>query len=271
MTDGNVEGGRHWWTERWWAVLDTIGVARRFERGKLYALAERVLVVEVQPGLVTADVQGSRFEPYRVELGIRIFADEEWEQAVEILASQALFSTKLLSGEMPENIEEAFSEVELSLFPASAQELQMICNCPDAVVPCKHIAALHCLLAEKLEEDPFLLFRWRGWARERILQALRQQRASEASGRRFERSYNSNLEDRVEDFWDLGESFESVSIAVGPPTVSASLLKRLGLPPCLQPHPELRGSLERLYAKVTERAMALAFTARGIRNNDSFN
>ena len=270
MTDGTLEGGRHWWAERWWAVLDAIGVAKRLERGKLYALAERVLTVEVEPGLVTAEVQGSRFEPYRVELGIRIFTDEEWEQAVEILASQALFSTKLLSGEMPENIEDAFSEVGLSLFPASARELQMVCNCLDAVVPCKHIAALHYVLAEKLEDDPFLLFRWRGWARERILRALRQQRAAEASGRTLERSHTFNLEDRVEDFWNLGESFESVSIAVGPPAVSASLLRRLGLPPCLKPHPEIRGSLERLYAKVTERAMALAFTARGIRDDESF-
>jgi uncharacterized Zn finger protein len=270
MTDGTLESGGHWWTERWWAVLDAIGLAKCLERGKLYALAERVLAVEVEPGLVTAEVQGSRFKPYRVELGLRIFTDEEWEQAVELLASQALFSTKLLSGEMPENIEEVFSEVGLSLFPASSRELQMVCNCLDTIVPCKHIAALHYVLAEKLEDDPFFLFRWRGWSRERILRELRQQRAAEASGCTLARSSALNLVDRVEDFWTLGESFESVSIAVGPSVVSASLLRRLGLPPCWKPHPEIRGSLERLYAKVTERAMALAFTVRGIRDDDRF-
>jgi uncharacterized Zn finger protein len=261
-------GARHWWAERWWAVLETIGVAKRLERGKRYARAERVLALGVEPGLVTAEVQGSRYEPYRVELGIRVFTDDEWERAVEILASQALFSAKLLSGEMPENIEEAFSEVGLSLFPASAREIAMQCSCPDAVVPCKHIAALHYVLAEKLEDDPFLLFRWRGRARERILRELRQQRAAEAAGRTPERSSNLNLEARLEDFWNLGEGFESVSIAVGPPAVSASHLRRLGLPPCWKEHPEIRGSLERLYAKVTERAMALAFTARGSRDED---
>ncbi len=63
-------------------------------------------------------------------------------------------------------------------------------------------------------------------------------------------------------FLETGEGFESISISVDPPAVSASLLKRLGLPLFWKPHPEIRGSLERLYAKVTERAMALAYGGR---------
>ena len=55
---------------------------------------------------------------------------------------------------------------------------------------------------------------------------------------------------------------------MGPPAVSASLLKRLGVPPFWKPHPEIRGSLERLYSKVTERAMALAYGGRGIEDAD---
>ncbi len=73
------------------------------------------------------------------------------------------------------------------------------------------------------------------------------------------------------DYWKLGESFDTVSISVGPPAVSASLLKRLGVPSFWKPHPEIRGALERLYAKVTERAMALAYSGRGIADTDSDN
>ena len=92
------------------------------------------------------------------------------------------------------------------------------------------------------------------------LRELGQQRAAEASGRPLDRSSTRSLEESIANYWKLGESFTTVSITVGPPPVSASLLKRLGVPSFWKPHPEIRGSLERLYAKVTERAMALAYS-----------
>jgi uncharacterized Zn finger protein len=257
-----TKGERRWWGERFWAVMESIGVARRLERGKRYARAERVLTVNIEPGLVTADVQGSRYEPYHVELTLRVFTDEEWERAVEALASQALFAAKLLSGEMPENIEDVFAEIRLPLFPASTRELKMACTCPDEVSPCKHVAALYYVLAERLDEDPFLLFRWRGKTRELLLREIRRRRAAEASGQKM-RAAEVALEESIDDFWKLGDGFDALSISVEPPAVSASLLKRLGLPGLWKPHPEIRGALERLYDKVTERAMALAYGGRG--------
>ena len=268
-TTSETGSDKRWWSERWWAVMEAIGVARRLEHGKHYARAERVFSLEIEPGLVSADVQGSRYNPYHVEIGVDAFTDDEWHEAVKALASQALFSAKLLAGEMPENIEEAFSGVGLSLFPNSPGELTMKCSCPDAVVPCKHIAAIHYVLADKLDADPFLLFEWRGRSRARILRELGQQRAAEASGRPLDRSSTRSLEESMADYWKLGESFATVTIAVGPPPVSASLLKRLGVPSFWKPHPEIRGSLERLYAKVTERAMALAYSGRGIVDTDT--
>lgn len=253
---------RRWWGDRFWAVMESIGVARRIERGKRYARAERVLTVSIEPGLVTADVQGSRYEPYHVEMRLRVFTDEEWERAVEALASQALFAAKLLAGEMPENIEDVFAAIDLPLFPSSARELEMVCSCPDEVVPCKHVAALYYVLAEQLDEDPFLLFRWRGKSRELLLREIRRRRAAEASGRTA-RASEAHPEESLSDFWKLGEGFDAITISVEPPAVSASLLKRLGLPDFWKPHPEIRGALERLYDKVTERAMALAYGGRG--------
>jgi uncharacterized Zn finger protein len=261
-------GARRWWAERWGSVMESIGVARRIERGRRYARAERVMSLEVAPSVVKAEVQGSRFEPYRVELGAQAFSDEQWDQAVKALASQALFSAKLLSGEMPENIDEAFSAVGLSLFPASSGELTMSCSCPDKVAPCKHIVAVHYQLAEKLDEDPFLLFAWRGRTKERILRELRRRRAAEASGGSLAPSSSRSLGESLPEFWDLGADAEEIPIAVGPPAVAVSVLKRLGPPPFWKSHPEIRGSLERLYAKVTERAMALAYGGRGIGEAD---
>ena len=38
---------------------------------------------------------------------------------IQALAGQALFAAKLLAGEMPQDIEEVFTEAEVSLFPES--------------------------------------------------------------------------------------------------------------------------------------------------------
>jgi uncharacterized Zn finger protein len=247
-----------WWSRRWIEVLELLGLANRLERGRRYARAGRVLRLEVRPGRVEADVQGSRYEAYRVTFRLKKLPRAQWEKAIETLASQAWFAAKLLGGEMPHNIEDAFQSVGLSLFPTHRRDLETDCSCPDQANPCKHIAAVHYVLAEQLEEDPFLLFRLRGRDREAILEALRARRA-QAAGGSVVSSKTPPLEQTIERFWKAGEAIQDFPVSVGPPAVSLSLLKRLGVPPFWQPHPEIRGALGRLYAKVTERAMALAY------------
>ena len=63
---------------------------------------------------------------------------------------------------MPDDIEDVFAGVGLSLFPASAGELSLDCSCPDWEVPCKHLAATFYLLAESFDDDPFRILAWRG-------------------------------------------------------------------------------------------------------------
>ena len=89
------------------------------------------------------------------------------------MASQALFLARLLAGEMPREIEDAFAATGLSLFPATADDLATDCSCPDWENPCKHVAAVYYLLAEAFDRDPFLIFAWRGRPRERLLAELR--------------------------------------------------------------------------------------------------
>ncbi|UGT92070.1 SWIM zinc finger family protein [Mycobacterium ostraviense] len=75
----------------------------------------------------------------------------------------------LLAGEMPEDIEDVFGTLGLSLFPTTARELSLDCSCPDRAVPCKHLAATFYLLAESFDEDPFAILAWRGREREDLL------------------------------------------------------------------------------------------------------
>jgi uncharacterized Zn finger protein len=161
-----------WWSERFIEVLESIGIGSRLQRGRTYARAGQVIELRVAAGTVAATVQGSRARPYRVRIGITAFDKSEWTQVSQALADNAWYTAKLLAGEMPEDIEDAFSSVGLSLFPASARELSMDCSCPDWEVPCKHLAAVFYLLAESFDADPFAILGWRGRDREDLLATL---------------------------------------------------------------------------------------------------
>jgi uncharacterized Zn finger protein len=238
-------------------------MANRLARGRRYARSGRILRLEIEPGRVEALVQGSRYEPYRVRVRLRKFTEHQWGKVIEALASKALFAAKLLAGQMPENIEEAFDGAGHTLFPSSRRDLETTCSCPDDANPCKHIAAVHFALADQFDHDPFLLFRLRGRGRDQLLKDLRSHRAADAAGVSPARDKTGPLIEKVDRFWESGKELESIAVTVGPPTVSASLLKRLGVPGFWKPHPEIRGALERLYAKVTERSMALAYGGQG--------
>ena len=170
-----------WWSGRFIAVLESIIVGGRLQRGRTYARRGQVLSMEVTAGLVSALVQGSRVQPYRVRIGLDAFGQPEWAAAERVLAGSAWYSAKLLAGEMPEDIEDVFAELGLALFPASAAELSMYCSCPDWQVPCKHIAAVFYLLAEAFEDDPFSILAWRGRDREDLLAGLHAARAELAA------------------------------------------------------------------------------------------
>ena len=173
--------GDTWWSQRFIAVLETFGIGSRLQRGKRYARTGQVLSMEVAAGQVRASVQGSRAKPYRVFIETSVLSGPQWEVIEGVMAASAVFSARLLADEMPEEIEEAFADSSTSLFPASADELDSACSCPDWENPCKHIAAVFYLLAEAFDEDPFLIFAWRGRGKEELLGGLRARRRGSAS------------------------------------------------------------------------------------------
>ena len=93
--------GESWWSGRFLAVLESLGVGGRLARGKNYARAGQVTDLSIDPGAVTAIVQGSRAEPYRVRIGLRPFADEAWEAVEEAFARDSWYAASLLAGEVP--------------------------------------------------------------------------------------------------------------------------------------------------------------------------
>ena len=172
--------GEQWWSRRFVLVLESFALGGRLTRGRTYARKGQVLSLDVEPGVVTASVQGSRPAPYAVRIGLPPWPELVWAKVEVALAEQALLSAQLLAGELPADLEDVLAEVGAPLFPARLAELALRCSCPDPVVPCKHLAATFYLLAESFDDDPFRILHWRGRAREDLLDRLRALRGGSA-------------------------------------------------------------------------------------------
>jgi uncharacterized Zn finger protein len=169
--------GRRWWSARFLEVLESLGVGGRLGRGRSYARAGQVMELDTAAGSVRATVQGSRPVPYHARIGVSTYGKPEWARVEQAMADSAWYAAMLLSGEMPKDIEDVFTSVGLTLFPSDARDLVMDCDCPDHVVPCKHLAAVCYLLAESFDDDPFAILALRGRDRGTLLANIRARRA----------------------------------------------------------------------------------------------
>ncbi|TDB83394.1 hypothetical protein E1264_28600 [Actinomadura sp. KC216] len=165
--------GSRWWSRRFIDLVESFADTGRLQRGRTYARKGNVFDLKVAPYEVTAKVQGSAPEPYEVALSIEAIDADGWRAVEAELASRAVFRARLLAGEMPPEIEWVFAELGLALFPGAAEDLHLMCDCPDWGDPCKHAAAVLYLLAEAFDADPFLILQWNGRGRRQLLAALR--------------------------------------------------------------------------------------------------
>ncbi len=170
--------GSTWWAKQWISALQNLlgGDAGRLARGRTYARAGRVSRVSVEGSKVTARVTGSRV--YQVTIVVGALTDSAWTAAVTAMARQASFTAALLNGTMPQHIDDVFRSTGATLFPTTRAELRTTCTCPDWGDPCKHVAAVHYLLGDTLDRDPYLLFELRGRTKAQLLAALRLARGS---------------------------------------------------------------------------------------------
>lgn len=171
--------GATWWGREWVRALE--GRARldpnRLPRGRTYARTGAVAELDLAPGEVRADVQGSRREPYQVRVRVRTWTPAEWDAVTEALASKIGHVAALFDGEIPPEVADDVHGAGLDLLPGPG-ELQPRCSCPDWADPCKHSAAVCYLVADVLDEDPFVLFLLRGREREALLAALGARRST---------------------------------------------------------------------------------------------
>lgn len=253
---------KNWWATRWIKAMERVMDRGRLQRGRTYARKGQVLSLEESKGKLSAKVQGSRRTPYKITIELAPLSERDWEKVLTALAERPYFVAQLLAGEMPQEIEEAFQAVKLDLFPAK-RELKQSCNCPDSASVCKHLAAVHYILAERFDEDPFLLFRLRGKTQDEILAALGTSGVQEETAVVPEYIPAPPLSESLAAFWQIGPQVEPYAARIAAPDVPYPLLERLGDPDFM---PDARRWLVKAYDAVTETAVQIAYQSESAEN-----
>jgi uncharacterized Zn finger protein len=271
-----------WWAKRWIKTLESFNLGARLGRGKSYARKGQVISIKIEAGIVWAKVQGSKPKPYSVTIKVRTLTGSEWELLAEKLALKPIFAAKLLTGEMPEDIDSAFKEIGLSLFPETLDDLETDCSCPDWSNPCKHIAAVYYLLGEEFDRDPFLIFKLRGVDMDDFMSILGKGFVPETADQVAETGILTEQPDDKtgishdagitlispeplphdpEAFWgrlpENPEGEKSPSLVAHIPPVPAALPKRLGKFPFWRGDKDLLEVLEEIYKKASPAGMMI--------------
>ena len=255
--------GASWWARRWVQALENFSLGSRLARGRSYARRGQVVSIDVGPGEVEASVQGSRKRPYRVSIAVATLGGPDLQRLQAALAERPVFAASLLAGRMPENIEDAFTDVGLSLFPSRMSDLETDCSCPDYANPCKHTAAVYLLLGEEFDRDPFLIFRMRGIERDELLGPdLR--KSAEASAWMSPTLAPEPLPADPDAFWSQPELDDNDDDIIGParvPEEPAALPRQLGRFPFWQGGEEFLPALEAIYDRASQVGLELYLDA----------
>ncbi len=267
--DGAAPGSGAWASQRWIRLLEEVAPGPSLVEGLEYARQGQTRRLTLESCAAVAHVQGRQEKPYQTRLTLPKIGDDAWPRIVQALAESASFSAKLLSGEVPPTIEEAFAPVGERLIPL-ATDLVGTCTCGGSAW-CKHVCCVGYLIADRLATDASALFLLRGLDGEELKERLRARRASTMASTPMapaytqriagvsdtpEQSLDEALLEGPEAFWDVGDDARGLELPAGAPEVTHPLLRRLGPSPFTGASFPLVGLLASCYDAISERARA---------------
>ena len=264
------ETPQSWVTQRLLRVAETGGTANDVAKdGIEYARLGQTKRLTIEETLCEGIIQGRSDKPYTATLELTEFSVESQEKIIGAMADQVRYAAKLLAGELPSNIEDVFAPLGLKLFPAEPADILGKCSCPDWKEEepwCKHTVCLTALLAERLGDDPMLIFGLRGMPGQELIDGLRQKRAVGTQGPGpspvllqhlpgVSDVSSPPLEDSIESFWEVGDALASLDTPIQSPAVNCVLLRRLGPSPFIDGQFPLIGLMATCYQLISEAAI----------------
>lgn len=148
--------GRTWWGQQWLKALDRIDFSNRLPRGKSYADNGKIKDIRIENHVIR--VKGTQQQPYDVSIVVPPFTDKEKKVLIQSIKNNPLVLSQLLNRYLPNELMSIAEQSKIKIFPQTWQDLKLNCSCPDWAVPCKHIAAVIYMVANEIDQNPFLAF-----------------------------------------------------------------------------------------------------------------
>ena len=164
---------KNWWGAAWLEKMERLAEPGRFREGAHYALANLVQQVRFDGRSVTGVAQGSGEPGYTVRITFEPFSRQQWDQLFAQVRNQRVLASALESGDLPLEMQTAFSKARLLFMPERYVDLHLDCACPDWFKPCRHIVAVWLKFARDFDRDPLLVFHLRGMKRDELFHLLR--------------------------------------------------------------------------------------------------
>jgi len=137
-----IQFGKTWWGEHWLRSLENVDYDNRLPRGASYARNGYVKEVKIKGNQITAKVAGSRPSPYKVNIIVPPFFDDQINALMDGIIQRPALISKLLNRELDPEILTIAEKNGLKVFPRQWTDFKMQCSCPDWAVPCKHLASV---------------------------------------------------------------------------------------------------------------------------------
>jgi len=260
----------HWAARRLLEIAHAQAAPETLTKGFEWAKRGQTRTLAFEPGEIAASVQGLEPRAHRAVLALSRFTSDQWERIVSALNDSATHSARLLAREMPEEVEEVFAPLGVRLVPREPADIHPRCTCKDPTPNnngwCVHACVAAMVAAERLSNDPFLIFALRGLGAEELLERLRQRRAATRSARGFAPAYAPRtppgvpanapaLDANLDAFWDEPAGLSEIDTTPRMPDVRHPLLRRLGPSPFTKGKFPLVGLLATCYDIVAEAAV----------------
>lgn len=144
------------WGQAWCRNLERYSdYSNRLPRGRSYLTGGHVIDLKIQPGKITALVQGTRL--YTVNIAVSPLDPARWVCLKKASAGRIQTVIALLRGQLGDDLLNLVCTPDQGLFPAP-REIKLDCSCPDWAGLCKHLAAVLYGVAVRLDHHPELLF-----------------------------------------------------------------------------------------------------------------
>ncbi len=253
-----------WVGRRWMRAVENAAPIAAIADGVEYATLGQTRTLEIGLDGVHALVQGRAPRAYKVSITLEQYGHAEWDKIIAAIADEPALAARIVAGEMPVNIEDIFASFSLRLFPSDDHPARPTCSTCGDDVWCKHVVCACCLVAERLEENPFLIFELRGMSSDEVLERLRQRRALSGAVAGAAPAYTQRppassdeeptlpLDACLDRFWVAGDQLQELDTSIRRPEVSHALLRRLGLSPFKDARFPLVGLLATCYDTMSE-------------------